>query len=628
MMIHIEGDTPNLNEIIKNFNKLFEEINSEHPQYKKQLDILLDGLRNMCVNGYEEGVREIYNRALTIYFDAITEESFNFDRSYCFKHIEYGAMLSNIAYSCDMGSTADYIDKVRDQPQGLYKRMLLTSARNDISEILDLCKHYEDDIPLYNNWICNLYQVASAGFLDKRVYSNLVKITEIALKHDFIWGIAVGDLFNCVTYMDNPHEKLMRSHISKSLQKSFGSVKAIPKGKTNRIAIYTENWFNGHSTYRTIAKYFEKLFERYEVVLLHGERYNRVDKERKIETRFKEQYKISIFGVFEPLEMSIVGPDRLEFDALIYPDAGFDVMSIILANMRISPVQVSMTGFPVSMFGGQLDYFMSGSDTECLELVHENYDERVVCLPGFGAIHERPSFEYQFKKPEKKERIIVGGSWIGPKTHFYMADMLKEIFKQTNKQVELRVFAGINWFYNNKSYIPFVESLSKYFDDSLYLNIIEGGEIADYLKLLSEVDCAVDSFPWGGSNTCSDCIHLCKPVVMREGTRWYNRIGPSMLRSIGLDELIAVNDQQYIDKAIRLIEDDDWRNELTHRLYDMNKPDGLIDRKIYSHEFASESFANFLDDAINFRLKSGKDPIIIETLQDGSNLYKYHTPVI
>lgn len=624
-MTKIDGQTENLKEIKEGFHKLFEEIDTSDD---KQLDILLNGLRSANVNGYEEGIREIYDKALRMYLDTISDEKFNFDRSYCYKHLEYGAMISNIAYSCDLGSTAAYIEKVRNQPQGLYKRLLLTSARSDIKEIEDLCRRYHEDIPLFNNWICNTYQVASGGFLDKTVVNNMIKLSEAVKDNDFVWGIAVGDLFNCVTYMDNPYEKEIRRHISKAMQAAFGSVKKFPAKKTNRIAIYCENWFTGHSTHRTVAKYFEKLFDKYEVVLLHGERYLRVDPNRKDEEKFKEKHKISIFGVFEPLEMSIVGPDRLEFDALIYPDAGFDVLSVILANMRIAPVQISMTGFPISIFGGQIDYFMSGIETECLDKAQENYDERVICLPGFGAIHERPKCDHPFIRPEPKAEIIVGGSWIGPKTHYYMADMLKEVFKRTTKKCELRVFPGINWFYNNKSYIPFVENLSNYFDESLYLRIIEGGEISDYLRLLSEVDCAVDSFPWGGSNTCSDCIHLNKPVVMREGDRWFNRIGPAMLRSIGLEELVAKTDNDYIDKAVRLIEDDQWRIELTYRLYEMNKPGGLIDKHIYNCDGAADAFANFVEDAINGLITPGRDPVVIECSPEGNNRYKYHKPVI
>ena len=32
------------------------------------------------------------------------------------------------------------------------------------------------------------------------------------------------------------------------------------------------------------------------------------------------------------------------------------------------------------------------------------------------------------------------------------------------------------------------------------------------------------------------------------------------MRKVGLDELVATNEQQYIEKAVRLIEDDDYRN--------------------------------------------------------------------
>jgi hypothetical protein len=204
----------------------------------------------------------------------------------------------------------------------------------------------------------------------------------------------------------------------------------------------------------------------------------------------------------------------------------------------------------------------------------------------------------------------VGGSWIGPKTHYYLVDMLSEIFKNVSKRCTFRIFPGMSWFHGNKSYKPYVEAFSDYFDESLNLQIIDGAEIKEYLELLSEVDCVLDSYPWGGSNTCSDCLHLNKPVIMREGTRWYNRIGPAMLRSVGLDDLIAITNSQYIDKSIRIIEDDSWRIELTNRIYEMNQK-GVIDNKIYNCEEGIHAFTNFVRDAIDGNMKPGKEPIIV-----------------
>lgn len=608
-------------------NQIINEVNATSKtdeNYQKNLRKILIALRDALVAGCEDGVSDLYEKSLSIYLDAVTDESFDFNRDYCYKYLEFNALIANIVCSCNLKNTDFYIDKVRSQSQGLYKRLLLTSTRCSVAELRDLVQHYDSDIPLFNSWTCSLFQISSAGFLDEHVIDNLNYIAEVVKDHEFTWGLGVNDLFNCVTYMASPYEKDVRACVSASFKKSFNVIKFNNEHKTNTIAVYSENWFPGHSTHRTTAKYFDKLFDKYKMVHLHGDRFAGIGSNDEQYKKFKEAHKIKLFGVFDPLEMAILGPSHLKFDAIIYPDAGFDTVSTIFANMRIAPVQISMTGFPISVFGGEIDYFVSGTEVEDLNLAQENYDERLVCLPGFGAIHERPPYNFEFITPKPKQDIIIGGSWIGPKTNIHMVKLLQAAFKQVSKKCTMRIFPGISWFIGNKIYMPYINKLKSFFDESLNLEIVEGVEAKDYLKLMNGVDCAVDSFPWGGSNTVSDCIHLSKPVVVLQGTRWFNRIGPAMLRSIGLEELIAKTDVEYVEKTIRLIEDDAWRIELTNRLFEMNAPYGLIDQRIYSCDNAADMFAQFVEDAIEQKFVAGRQPIIVNQ-QDGNNLYKYHT---
>ena len=67
-------------------------------------------------------------------------------------------------------------------------------------------------------------------------------------------------------------------------------------------------------------------------------------------------------------------------------------------------------------------------------------------------------------------------------------------------------------------------------------------------------------------SSVADNIYLRKPTLLREGSRWFNRIGPAMLRSIGFDELIAVSDTQYKQKLVRLTDDEEYRASLCGRL--------------------------------------------------------------
>ena len=126
----------------------------------------------------------------------------------------------------------------------------------------------------------------------------------------------------------------------------------------------------------------------------------------------------------------------------------------------------------------------------------------------------------------------------------------------------------------------------------------------EYMAIMEEADFAVDCFPFGGSNTVSDMLYLGIPVVCREGTRWFNRIGPAMLRSIGLDELIATTDSEYIKKAIRLANDEEYRLSLRKHIEASD-----VSGKVYTPKGASQ-FRAFVDQVTtNRNAFPGYEPI-------------------
>ena len=51
-------------------------------------------------------------------------------------------------------------------------------------------------------------------------------------------------------------------------------------------------------------------------------------------------------------------------------------------------------------------------------------------------------------------------------------------------------------------------------------------------------------------------------MVALEGDRGVARVGYSILRSLGLDELMAATPREYVDVNVRLAHDGAWRNAL------------------------------------------------------------------
>lgn len=74
----------------------------------------------------------------------------------------------------------------------------------------------------------------------------------------------------------------------------------------------------------------------------------------------------------------------------------------------------------------------------------------------------------------------------------------------------------------------------------------------EHLQTYAEVDVALDPFPYHGTTTTLEAIWMGVPVVTLEGDRHASRVGASILSCLGLDELVAHNEGEYVQIATRL----------------------------------------------------------------------------
>jgi len=77
-----------------------------------------------------------------------------------------------------------------------------------------------------------------------------------------------------------------------------------------------------------------------------------------------------------------------------------------------------------------------------------------------------------------------------------------------------------------------------------------------YNELMGAVDIALAPFPYNGATTVMDCLRNGLPVVAKAGGETFTtRLGCSVLAALGLSELIAADDDEYLCIAARLASD-------------------------------------------------------------------------
>jgi len=75
------------------------------------------------------------------------------------------------------------------------------------------------------------------------------------------------------------------------------------------------------------------------------------------------------------------------------------------------------------------------------------------------------------------------------------------------------------------------------------------GSMEDHLDLYSQVDIALDTFPYNGTTTTCESLYMGVPVVVLAGQEHVGRVGVSLLTHAGLAEFIADSVDTYIKLA-------------------------------------------------------------------------------
>jgi len=89
---------------------------------------------------------------------------------------------------------------------------------------------------------------------------------------------------------------------------------------------------------------------------------------------------------------------------------------------------------------------------------------------------------------------------------------------------------------------------------------------ASFFGLMREADVCLDTLGFSGFNTALQAIECGLPVVGYEGRFLRGRLASGVLRRLGLDELVATTEQEYVDAVVRLAREAAWWGETRERV--------------------------------------------------------------
>jgi len=142
-------------------------------------------------------------------------------------------------------------------------------------------------------------------------------------------------------------------------------------------------------------------------------------------------------------------------------------------------------------------------------------------------------------------------------------------------------------------------------DQIVFLNLVPRQE---HQARCCMVDVFLDTRVCSGIATGCDALQSGAPLITIAGDRMCNRIGASMLRSLGIEELIASNLTEYKELAISLGEDEEKFLDIIHLLDDARNSSTLFDCQLWVNAFEAA-----LESSIELN-RQGLDPKHISCL--------------
>ena len=221
---------------------------------------------------------------------------------------------------------------------------------------------------------------------------------------------------------------------------------------------------------------------------------------------------------------------------------------IELFKNRMAKKQAIWMGYCNTTGVKNMDYIITDPN-----LIYENeknlYSEEVIYLPEIWNCHSGFNFKRKENPPPIiKNNFITFGSFNNPaKMNETVIDCWANILKNI-KNSKLIIKCA-----NNKRKLDRIEKLFKtrgVLDSVIFYTRID--KVEDHLNLYKEIDIALDTFPYNGVTTSFEAIWMGVPVLTMAGYNFNSRCGESINKNLKIESLIAINNDEYISKAVSL----------------------------------------------------------------------------
>lgn len=269
---------------------------------------------------------------------------------------------------------------------------------------------------------------------------------------------------------------------------------------------------------------------------------------------------------------------------------------------RAAPIQVSYIGYLGTMAAPYIDYLIADQLIVPMSS-RQYYTEKLIYLPT-----------YQCNDPEQKpSQQTISRSAFGLPEDAFVYCAFNNNYKITPQVFEIwmrilnRVPQGVLWLFVNNEKAQENLRLEAKFRGVNPERIVFAKKVPleEHLARQRLGDLFLDTLPYNAGATASNALRVGLPVLTRTGESFAGRMGSSLLKSVGLEELITTSETDYENKAVEMAS-----NPLCAQRIRRNLEENLIKSPLFDNKlFAKNIEAAY--QAIHQRACNGLQPIHI-----------------
>ncbi len=321
------------------------------------------------------------------------------------------------------------------------------------------------------------------------------------------------------------------------------------------VVVIGEQFYEGHATFRCFAPAIKSLREHFNLI---GVIYP--DPAGTTITEFFDECVAVETGDFPANVRALAATILTRKPALIlYLGVGMVIEVIALASLRLAPIQCASIGCNASTMSPMMDYFILPEDWIASR---DCFLEKVLPLPK-RAMAFLPPLPQNVKRQPSGPAIRVAICASTMKLNPALFEAIGRIADGAKTQAEFHFFPvgaiGLVYF-----------ELSRVVRAAIPRATVHPQlPYERYIERLARCDFFLSPFPHGGMTSIMDTFQLGMPGVCLDGPEPHAHADAAIFARIDLPtELTAKSVDQYVAAAIRLIDDEAWRQycaELVHQ---------------------------------------------------------------